>query len=203
MYKCMKYSYLFSALFLILSHSKAQVNLTNGLVALYPFSGNADDISGNGYNGNLRNGATFSADRFGNPNAALELDGINDFVEILHAGKLGSRAAFSFVLYFNSQSAAIQTLLGKRNQANSSNAQFQVFINWSQEPGVGYGHSYTNNTECSNVFTQYNVYLNTGIGSVNLNQWHCVVGTFDGTTQKIYLDGILKSAEATPLPHMD
>ena len=202
----MKHSYLFLVVSFILFFSfnaKTQINLTNGLVAYYPFSGNVNDASGNGYNGTMRNGVGFSNDRFGNPNSALELDGINDFVEVLHDGKLGSKSAFSYVVYFNSQSSEIQTLLGRRNQANSSHAQFQTFINWTQEPGVGYGHSYTNNTECSNVFAQYNVYVNTGSNSVNLNQWHCVVGTFDGVTQKIYLDGVLKTSETTSLAKMD
>jgi len=49
-------------------------NLNNGLVAYYPFNGNANDESGNGYNG-VVNGATLTADRFGNPNSAYNFDG--------------------------------------------------------------------------------------------------------------------------------
>lgn len=49
-------------------------NLNNGLVAYYPFNGNASDESGNGYNG-VVNGATLTADRFGNPNSAYNFDG--------------------------------------------------------------------------------------------------------------------------------
>ena len=41
---------LFIAVFLIL-HAKAQVNLQEGLVAYYPFNGNANDESGNGNHG--------------------------------------------------------------------------------------------------------------------------------------------------------
>ena len=44
-------------------------NLQNGLVAYYPFCGNANDISGNGNNG-IVNGATLTTDRFGNSNSA-------------------------------------------------------------------------------------------------------------------------------------
>src|ERR1035441_3840764 len=40
-------------------------SLDNGLVAYYPFNGNANDQSGNGYNG-IVNGAIPSRDRFGN-----------------------------------------------------------------------------------------------------------------------------------------
>jgi hypothetical protein len=38
---------------------------TNGLVGYWPFNGNANDESGNGNNG-VVNGATLTADRFGN-----------------------------------------------------------------------------------------------------------------------------------------
>ena len=43
----------------------AQINLDSGLVAHYPFNGNANDESGNGINGTV-NGATLTNDRFGN-----------------------------------------------------------------------------------------------------------------------------------------
>ncbi|TAF12105.1 MAG: hypothetical protein EAZ75_03925, partial [Flavobacteriia bacterium] len=42
---------------------------SNGLVAYWPFSGNANDQSGNGNNGTV-NGATLTTDRFGNSNSA-------------------------------------------------------------------------------------------------------------------------------------
>lgn len=42
---------------------------TNGLVAYYPFNGNANDASGNGNNG-VNNGATLTTDRNGNANSA-------------------------------------------------------------------------------------------------------------------------------------
>ena len=41
---------------------------TDGLVAFYPFNGNANDASGNGKNGTV-DGADLSEDRFGNENS--------------------------------------------------------------------------------------------------------------------------------------
>ena len=51
--------------------------IANGLVAAYEFTGNANDVSGNGNNG-VVNGATLTADRFGNPNSAYSFDGVDD-----------------------------------------------------------------------------------------------------------------------------
>ncbi|MGA9778350.1 MAG: hypothetical protein ACLPRE_04365 [Limisphaerales bacterium] len=47
----------------------AQTFLTNGLLAYYPFNGNANDASGNGNNGVVY-GATLTTDRFGMSNSA-------------------------------------------------------------------------------------------------------------------------------------
>ena len=42
-------------------------DINRGLVAYYPFNGNANDESGNGNHGVLNGGVRLSADRFGNP----------------------------------------------------------------------------------------------------------------------------------------
>ena len=54
---------------------------TNGLVAYYSFSGNANDLSGNSYNGTV-NGATLTADRFGNANSAYSFNGTSDYISV-------------------------------------------------------------------------------------------------------------------------
>jgi hypothetical protein len=57
----------------------ARADLNDGLVAYYPFNGNATDESGNGNDGTV-NGATLTTDRFGNVNDAYDFDGINDYI---------------------------------------------------------------------------------------------------------------------------
>ncbi|TAG51197.1 MAG: LamG domain-containing protein [Cytophagales bacterium] len=55
---------------------------TDGLVAYYPFDGNANDASGNGNNGTIF-GATLTNNRFGNPNNAFQFNGAleSDYIE--------------------------------------------------------------------------------------------------------------------------
>ncbi len=55
---------------------------TNGLVGYWPFNGNANDESGNGYNGTVV-GPSLSSDRLGISNSAYSFDGINDFISCL------------------------------------------------------------------------------------------------------------------------
>lgn len=62
------------------SYSQCTVDLDTGLLASYPFNGNADDITGNGNNGTAFNGVSLTTDRFGASNAAFEFDGIDDYI---------------------------------------------------------------------------------------------------------------------------
>ncbi|MEQ9467093.1 MAG: IPT/TIG domain-containing protein [Ekhidna sp.] len=54
---------------------------TDDLQAYYPFNGNANDESGNGYHATV-NGATLTSDRDGNPNSAYSFDGNNDYITL-------------------------------------------------------------------------------------------------------------------------
>ena len=57
--------------------STSTIDLTNGLVAYYPFNGNANDESGNGHQGTT-NGGTLTQNRFGTPNGAYDFTGENN-----------------------------------------------------------------------------------------------------------------------------
>jgi hypothetical protein len=59
---------------------------TNGLVGWWPFNGDADDESGNGNNGTV-DGATLTADRFGNAGKAFSFGG-TDFITVLNSSSL-------------------------------------------------------------------------------------------------------------------
>lgn len=56
-------------------------SLNSGLVACYPFSGNANDQSGNGHNGTV-SGAQLVADRNSNPNSAYQFNGSTDYIDL-------------------------------------------------------------------------------------------------------------------------
>jgi hypothetical protein len=58
------------------------------------FDGNADDISGNGYNGTV-NGARLTTDRLGNSNSAYSFDGENDNILVANNPQLNFSEAIS------------------------------------------------------------------------------------------------------------
>ena len=67
---------------------------TGDLVAYYPFTGNADDASGNGHHGTVH-GATLTEDRFGNPGQAYSFDGVDDYINIPNHDSLNFRNSLS------------------------------------------------------------------------------------------------------------
>ncbi len=84
-YRCLFINYL-SIFLVIICSGNAHAQLpsylpTNGLVAWYPFNGNANDESGNGNNG-VVSGATLTTDRNGIANKAYYFDGQTSRIDI-------------------------------------------------------------------------------------------------------------------------
>ena len=65
----------------VLFQIQAQDPFTNGLVAYYPFNGNADDATGNGNNGIVAN-AVLTTDRFNQPSHAYHFNWTNASIGI-------------------------------------------------------------------------------------------------------------------------
>jgi len=61
--------------------------LKQGLIAHYPFNGNANDVSSNANNGVVI-GASLTTDRFGLINRAYQFDGIDDYISVPNSNSL-------------------------------------------------------------------------------------------------------------------
>ena len=78
--------------------------LDAGLVAWYPFDGNASDMSGNGNHGTIY-GAVPGTDRKGEAGKALSFDGTDDRVKIPYS-LLHDRVQFTYNLWYKSTDAS-------------------------------------------------------------------------------------------------
>ncbi|AXY74005.1 hypothetical protein D3H65_08415 [Paraflavitalea soli] len=168
--------------------SFGQVNLTQGLMAYYPFNGNANDVSGNGNHGLIRNGTTLTADRFGAPNSAYYFDGIDDFILVPNSSTLNQSQTMTVVAYFYPEQNGTQTIVGKIDYNQPSGTQFQFAMDYAPQPGILYGVNPSNNG-CVGAGAN-GAYVSTG-GSVTLNQWYCAVATFDKGVMRFYVNGTL------------
>ena len=87
------------ALVFIPSMAFAQIP-TNGLVASFPFNGNANDESGNGFNG-IVYGATLTTDRCNKDRSAYLFNGYDNFINLPVWKALNTDNSFSIIAWFN------------------------------------------------------------------------------------------------------
>ncbi len=81
--------------------------LNDGLVAYYPFNGNANDESGNGNHGDTTGHApTLATDRFGNENSAYSFDGIDDYIQVPNSPTIDSIDQITVSLWIKPESEA-------------------------------------------------------------------------------------------------
>ncbi len=86
----------------------AKADLNNGLVAYYPFNGNANDESGNGNYGTV-NGATLTTDGNGKPNSAYNFNGTGDYIGLLNYFPSPVNNTFTFSAWIKPSSCEINT----------------------------------------------------------------------------------------------
>ena len=101
----------------------ALADLNNGLVAYYPFDGNANDESGNGNDGTV-NGATLTEDRFGNAESAYNFDGNNANIQSLISINLAQGMSYSAWVLVQSRENSHANLI-------SINGRSFSFFQWS------------------------------------------------------------------------
>jgi len=166
-----------------------------GLVAHYPFNGNANDESGNGNNGTV-NGSTLTTDRFGNPNSALAFDGNNNYVFVPSSPSLNMQNSITLVSWVKTDNPHLilddnpGAIIAKHETV--STRQYDLFF-----------YSGIYDSIVFHVVDQKDYYppdeyifpLSTPSAAYRNNQWHMVVGTYDFATglQNIYIDGLLSS----------
>lgn len=88
----------------------SQINLSAGLRAKYDFSGNANDLSGNNFNG-VNNGATLTFDRFGNQNSAYAFDGISAYIDVLNFASMIPGTEMSLSIWVKADGVKTQGLV--------------------------------------------------------------------------------------------
>lgn len=181
----------------------AQVNLNSGLVAFYPFTGNANDASGNGNNVTF-NSATLTADRFGNPNSAYYFNGNSSYMVVPNSPSLNpsqiSLVAIVKPMGFYQGPCHGNVIINKGNNDFNQPSRYRMRFD---------DNLYTNQQNCANPVpdvVHQNFYADFAAnGAVSApylpyivpDQWYCVVFTFDGSQANQYVNGILVGSRAT------
>ena len=167
--------------YLLELHNGFAPTLNDGLVAYYPFNGNADDESGNGNNGTAE-GATLTTDRNGNAGSAFNFNG-SSIIRISDSDSLDLEEAepATFSVWVN---VAVQNrghIFGKR-RGDTTNYMLDL-VNGGRPMFRGYTHKGIEGDE-----------------PLPINQWIHLACTWDGTTCRLFIDGELsKEGSDTPI----
>ena len=163
-------------------------SLENGLIAYYPFSGNANDKTGRNSNGTVNN-AFLTADASGKSNSAYSFNGTDSYIAFTPSDTLKKLQAISISVKMFSEAP------------NGGNFVF----GWTGDPSVNpkIRHSFFfpplgMSPYCLFVLTDpsfCNSSWNASVSStdnITQNEWHTITGIFNGSSLKVYLDGVLK-----------
>ncbi len=183
-------------LFLNAVGSTAQVNLNQGLMAYYPFSGNANDSSGNGNNPSFNN-AKLTADRFGNPNKAYEFNGSSSYIQIPNRPTLNAGNKLSISIWvkangFYQGACTGNYLLSKGIASVTPNLYDALFGNGPY--GVYKGINFCSTTLDTNHQSFYGAALgnyNFLTPNVHTGQWYHVVFVYNGSVNSLFVNNVL------------
>jgi hypothetical protein len=161
---------------------------TNGLVGWWPFTGNANDFSGNGNNGVLV-APVLANDRFLNSNSAFTFDGIDDYIDAGTSPNLYFSSGVSISAWVNTNNVGFK--IAEKQQDSPPYLIYQFFIQGTGQVGVGL------RIDASNSAYTFSNEL------ISLNQWSHVVFSWqkdiNGGLCRIYING-LEATYSTQTP---
>ena len=153
----------------------------------YPGSGTVwTDVSRTGANGTLVNGPTFNSGNGG----SIVFDGTNDYVTLSRPSQLVTGGQITICLYarwttVGTTTSTIQELISN-NHSSSPNQGFSI----EDRPDLSKSLTFQTNWGVGSSFVQSTFQVGDG-------NWHFICGTNDGTTSKLYIDGILNNQAAS------
>jgi len=149
-----------------------------GLVSWWQAENGAQDIV-DGNNGTLVDGASYAPGKVGQ---AFSFDGVDDFVLVEDAPNLrfGPTSPMTVEMWvFRTSSKHVQHMIGKRADCTSSPTEgtFQLALNTDTGAGLAFGPP-SGSCACSGQ-------------DLPLNTWTHLAGTFDGTSLRLYVNGVV------------
>jgi hypothetical protein len=177
-------------LLLIMTFS-CRKSINDGLVAYYPFDGDASDHSGHANNG-IMEGAVLTADRFDNANSAIRFDGIaaNISANVTGMPAVDSPQSFSWWFMIEQPPDYIDSL-GADNMI--------ALVDTVKGIGVQAGFRAPGYHTLGLDIWYWGGRTVLESPHPALNKWHHCVYTYDGSIHRFYLDG-QESAQSDTKP---
>ena len=165
-----------------------QIPQSSEIIAYYPFSGNANDSSGNEYDGTISGDPQLTTDRFGNSNSAYIFDGAGDWIyfgtDTLPENNEGDVSdPFTISVWAKSSSSSTMSLFAYGGMVSCGGGRYGAVVR------LGTNIQFNS---CNNGF-------NTSASGKNSDgNWHQYVFTWNGSnSRKVYIDGSLVNSNST------
>ena len=164
----------------------AHAGLSDGLVAYYPFNGNANDESGNGNNGTV-NGATLTTDRTGNSNSSYGFN-VSGYIVVSDSNTLDLTTSTTFSLWINNYGNVESNVLSKG-------------ATWSAL-WADYGLGFYNDVLQFEISNNANVPEFRKFSVIQKNVWTYITIVYQNSTVSFYENGVLVDQQSLPYSTM-
>jgi hypothetical protein len=169
------------------------MNLDAGVSSSYPGTGTTwTDLSGNGNTGTLKNGPTYDSANGG----SFSFDGSNDhtllpldffpYPYFSIPNPIPPLTAFTISIWFKSSQANGGTLFGQQNTDNPSSASGFVPVIYLRSDGF---------IRIEPFWTGNNTNFILSSSTLNNNNWHNVITTFNSGTNQLYVNGVYNTQQ--------
>ena len=143
--------------------------------ASYSGSGNTwYDLSGNSNKATFVDSPSFQSA----PQSFFNFDGSNDYMTIVRSSSMSPTSGLTQEVWFNFSTIPNAAIFIGLQYGSSSNNTYALWM----ESSTIYGGVNT-----SGSFTAVGI----GISNISGNKWHNLIHTYDGSAQRLYLDGVL------------
>jgi len=161
---------------------------TVGLVAYYPFNGNANDESGNGNDGTALGGAALTSDRFGNANAAYSLNGTSGYIQIPDSADFDFNQPITLTAWIYLNDNTIGGIVGQWGPGGESGDAFTL--------GVKDGKARL-------TLPIPGLYELSSVSDLGLGEWLFVSVVYDGTSLKLFVNGTQDASDNIMVDQVD
>ncbi len=151
-------------------------NLTrNSFIAYFPFNGNANDVTGNGYNGTINGNAALVPDRFSSQNKAYTFPDQSSSISLANSTNINLENGFTINAWIKYKSGGTKIIVCKHVCGFVNGFLFAIDTDGQIQLWLGQNGWSTVRT--NQTFIE--------------DQWYMVTATYDATSNigKVYVDG--------------
>jgi hypothetical protein len=177
---------------------------TSGLVAYYPFNGDARDESGNGNDGTVY-GATPATDRFGHASSAYSFDGTSDYIDCGNKPSLNIVAALTISAWVYTDQTDDNSDHAIVAKTNLDVPEVQYHLMYHYFTGTWRERVYDTNGEIGLTYYDPSTGFvdNLSDTKIPLGRWVHIAGTYDGAKTKIFVDSVLDKEYDAAIPQLN